>query len=125
MSIYEIAKQFGLRVKEVQTNVYEVIDSNTFVNYKGLQYSIGRCSMVTSDSCESSINGDGIARTFRKIYYIFIYGVSDNVIAHYEKYAKDTYNNDVLYSAYSGEQDSYSATHIDTIYSKEELGIDF
>ena len=121
MNIYEVVEQFGLAVKEVQSNVYEVVNSNIFTDYKGLQYSLGCCSMLTSDSCKSSTGASDVSCILRKIYYIFIYDVPDDVISYYERCVKDMYNNDVLYSAYSGECDSYSAVHIDTIYSKEEL----
>lgn len=115
--IQEISKGYGLEIRQVEPDVYQVENNTLEVNIDRLKRDIGDCSLVVTDNHKYEKDKDGYNWNLSNIYYIINGADNENSV----KYLMQLLNKGkkVILSDFRVSKNSFD---IGTIYSAEELG---
>lgn len=117
MNKLNILQSFGINIKEVESNVYKVINTDKEINIDKLQWALEDCILITSLEKRTEKLNSGIHTMIANVYYIII-GTHNKEIAYkYDDIATEEYNV-ALYKAYKYKPNNKH--NIDTIYKVGE-----
>lgn len=118
VNVKEILKKYGLQVKEIEPEVYEVLNTNQEVSIDELQWELNACILITSNELRSKRLESGINTMIADVYYIVLDYDNDDLGYQYYYIAKEKFNH-VLYMPYK--YDPAPHYSIDTIYAEGEI----
>ena len=118
-SFIEILNKFGLKVEEIEHNIYRVINFEENINVSDLQTQLKSCILITSPRIKYERNKWGINDTIANVYYILLDYNDKESMLKYRLLAKEIDSNAIINSYH---EDAKLASSIDTLYTAEELG---
>lgn len=109
-----IFKRYGLDVKEVETNVYKVMNTDKEVNISCLQWDLKECTTIASDRIRlEKENHTGMV--IACVYYILNEHGNREKAWKYQTYAINEFGNAVI-RGYSEDEENKQHSSIDTLY---------
>lgn len=114
----EILKSFGLQLKEVESNVYKVINTMDIINVDKLQWELKECILITSLEIGTEKLDSGIYTMLAHVYYIILNYTDVEKAYVYDDLATTEFGDTLLKPYRFSSQDNFS---IDTIYRKDEV----